>query len=248
MTRTCTLLAAVLTLGLLAPASAQTLILNGKVSPDKTVVVGGRVYVPLSALQSLGIQVSTGSGVTSLTGGKSVAAAPSTTTTASTPNNGAGGANQKASVTGCMNEWLFNGVWRMRVTKVQTTVNPNRGDRPAWGVTIEIKNGTTQTLTMSQNGISYDNAINLSFDDGSSMGSASRSAWQDKTYTKLPQGVGTVHQFVIEPDDALTMAQLQANPPTKFLFEVAKKVDSSAKGVAFSVPDPSFRVDLTCKK
>jgi len=241
MTTTRTLLTAALTLGLLAPASAQTLILNGKVSTDKTVVVGGKTYVPLSALQSLGIQVSTGSGVTSLTGGKAVAAA-------STPNNGAGGANQKASVTGCVNEWLFDGVWRMRVTNVKSVTNPGRGDRPAWGVTVEVRNGTTQTLALYQNGIDYNNAINLSFADGSSMGSASRSAWQDKVYTKLPQGVGTVHQFIIDPDDSMTMAQLQASPPTKFLFEVIKKVDSSAKGVAFSVPDPSFRVDLTCKK
>ena len=86
--------------------------------------MGGKTYVPLSALQSLGIQVSTGSGVTSLTGGKAVAAAPGTTTAASTPNNGAGGANQKASVTGCVNEWLFNGVWRMRVTKVEPVTDP----------------------------------------------------------------------------------------------------------------------------
>ncbi|WP_161881172.1 hypothetical protein [Deinococcus alpinitundrae] len=247
MTRTRTLLAAALTLGLLAPASAQTLILNGNVSADKTVVVGGKTYVPLSALSSLGIQVSTGSGVTSLTGGKAVATAPSTTT-AATPNNGAGGANQKASVSGCLNEWLFDGVWRMRVTKVQPTVNSGRGDRPAWGVTVEVKNGTTQTLKMSENGIDYNNAINLSFPDGSSMGSAARSAWQDKVYTKLPQGVGTVHQFIIDPDDSMTLAQLQANPPSKFLFEVVKKVDSSAKGVGFTVPDPSFRVDLSCKK
>ncbi len=236
-------LLAALTLGSL-PAAAQTLILNGKVSADKTVVVGGKTYVPLSALSSLGIQVSTGSGVTSLTGGTAAAA------TASPPsaNNGAGGANQKASVSGCLNEWLFNGVWRMRVTKVQPLVNSGRGDRPAWGVTLEVRNGTAQTLKMSQNGIDYTNAIILSFADGSSMGSASRSVWQDKVYTKLPQGVGTVHQFVIDPDDALTMAQLQAAAPTKFLFEVEKKVDSEAKGVGFTVPDPSFRVDLTCKK
>ena len=237
-------LLAALTLSLL-PASAQTLILNGKVSTEKTVVVGGKTYVPLSALQSLGIQVSTGSGVTSLTSGK--AATPSGAATPAA-NNGAGGVNQKASVSGCLNEWLFDGVWRMRVTKVQPVLNAGRGDRPAWGVTVEIKNGTTQTLKMSQNGIDYTNAINLSFADGSSMGSASRSVWQDKVYTKLPQGVGTVHQFVIDPDDSLTMAQLQASPPTKFLFEVEKKVDSDAKGVGFTVPDPSFRVDLTCRK
>ena len=83
-------------------------------------------------------------------------------------------------------------------------------------MTVEVRNGTAQTLKMSENGIGYTNAINLSFADGSSMGSASRSAWQDKVYTKLPQGVGTVHQFVIDPDDALTRPSCRPIRPANF--------------------------------
>ena len=154
-----------------------------------------------------------------------------------------GGANQKASVSGCVNEWLFNRIWRMRVTKVQTFTDSSYGD--GYGVTVEIKNGTTQTLTMSNAGIPYDNAVNLTFADGNSWAKMTlgRGAWQDKTYAKLPQGTGTVYEFRLFPEEKGTAMAA----PTKFLFEVESKLDSDVKA-KFSVPDPSFRVDLTCKK
>lgn len=154
-----------------------------------------------------------------------------------------GGANQKASVSGCVNEWLFNGIWRMRVTKVQPFRDDSYGD--GYGVTVEIKNGTTQTLTMSNAGIPYDNAVNLTFADGNSWAKMTlgRGAWQDKTYAKLPQGTGTVYEFRIFPEEK----GAAPGAPTKFLFEVETKLDSDVKA-RFSVPDPSFRVDLTCKK
>ena len=250
MTTTRTLLTAALTLGLLAPASAQTLILNGKVSTDKTVVVGGKTYVPLNALQSLGIQVSTGSGVTSLTVGKAVASAPGTTTAASTPNNGAGGANQKASVTGCVNEWLFNGIWRLRVTKVEATTDPSGGTLPGYLVTAQVSNGTNKTLTLDQTGIQTGNAYSISFADGNSYNAPTSTSvrYQDKTWAKLLQGSGTLLTFFFFPNDGRTMAQAQANMPQKFLFEVIPSKLEKGLGVGFTVPDPSFRVDLTCKK
>ena len=221
----------------------QTLILNGKVSTEKVVTVGGKVYVPLSALPGLGIQVSSGSGVLSLSSGKAAV-------TATAPGSGAGGANQKASVTGCLNEWLFNGVWRMRATKVEPVTDPpgsyNYGD--GWAVTVEVRNGTAQTITLDDVGVVYDGAINLAFADGDSWGKSTREGWQDKTYTKLPQGAGFLYIFKMYPDSKLDRAAVLAKPPQKLLIENLKKITDRYKGVAFSVPDPSFRVDLTCKK
>ncbi|AZI43652.1 hypothetical protein EHF33_13580 [Deinococcus psychrotolerans] len=238
------LLSALLTL---PAASAQTLILNGKVSNEKTVVVGGKVYVPLSALPSLGVQVSSGSGVTSLTGGKAVATAPSTSTPAA--NNGSGGVNQKASVSGCINEWLFNGVWRMRVTKVMPIKDEagyNYGS--GWGIAVEIRNGTAQTIRLADTGIVYNGAMNLAFSDGDSWAKDTREGWQDKTYAKLPQGAGFLYTFRMYPEAKMADADVLAKPPQKFLLENLKKIDSDLKNVGFTVPDPSFRVDLTCKK
>ncbi|THF70335.1 hypothetical protein E7T06_07635 [Deinococcus sp. Arct2-2] len=158
----------------------------------------------------------------------------------------AGGANQKASVSGCVNEWLFNGIWRMRVTKVQPVVDKDYGD--GWGVSVEIKNGTTQTLTLDNAGIYYNGAVNLAFADGDTWAKSWREGWQGKTYTKLTQGAGMVYTFKIFPESKLSAAEVQAMPPQKFLLEDVKKISDNVKNVGFTVPDPSFRVNLTCKK
>lgn len=156
-----------------------------------------------------------------------------------------GGANAKASVSGCVNEWLFNGIWRMRVTKVQTVKDEDYGD--GWGVTIEIKNGATQTLKLDDAGVVYNGAVNLTFPDGNSWAKSWRKGWQDKTYAAMPQGTGAVYEFQIFPETRMDKAAVTAYAPQKFLMDVAKEKDDYVKA-SFSVPDPSFRVDLTCKK
>jgi len=53
----------------------------------------------------------------------------------------AGGANQRASVEGCIGQTLFNGLWRLTVLKSEPTTNPDDSDYKNWGVTIELRNG-----------------------------------------------------------------------------------------------------------
>ena len=63
----------------------------------------------------------------------------------STPTPAPGGAKQRQAVEGCLNQWLFDGIWRFRVTKV-APINPD-GMRPGYGVAVEVRNGTHATLT-----------------------------------------------------------------------------------------------------
>ncbi len=156
-----------------------------------------------------------------------------------------GGANQKASLEGCMNEWLFNGIWRLRVTRVQRVQDSDYGE--GWGVTVEIKNGASQTLEMADAGIAYNGAVNLAFPDGNSWAKGWRSGWQDKTYAKLPQGTGTLYEFKIFPESKMDAAAVSAYRPNKFLFDVTPEKRDSVKA-SFTVRDPSFRVNLTCQK
>ncbi|GHF48090.1 hypothetical protein HNQ07_002693 [Deinococcus metalli] len=156
-----------------------------------------------------------------------------------------GGANQKASVSGCVNEWLFNGIWRMRVTKVAPVQDQYYGN--GWGVTIELKNGTTQTMRMDDAGIKYNGAVNVTFADGDSWAKSWRSGWQDKTYAKLPQGTGTVYTFAVFPEEKMAADAVQAMPAQKFLLDIEPTTADGVKA-KFSVADPSFRVDLTCRK
>ena len=81
----------------------------------------------------------------------------------------AGGANQGASVTGCLNEALSNSIWSLRVTKVEAATNPDRGDLPAYHLAMQLTNGTTKTLASDSTGILTGNACNVFFADGNSI-------------------------------------------------------------------------------
>jgi len=237
------LLGSSLALGLAGTAFAATptlrLTLNGAASPETAIVVNGKTYVPVSALNRLGVKTATAGGVLSLSTGT---AAPATA-------NGAGGAAQKASVSGCMNEYLFNGIWRFRVLSVSVTSDPGQDAYPYYDVKAELKNGTTKTIEPLGTGIPQDNAVSLTFGDGNSMAYSYGGAWQKKVYSDVLQGTGFVFDFAFRPEiGSATREGLLANKPQKLLFEVdPAKLDKNLK-VGFTVPDPSFRVDLTCSR
>jgi len=232
----------------LAATSSLTLVLNGQISSEKAISVNGKTYVPLSSLTALGIKVSSASGTVSLT--SSTVAPSAAGTMGNSGSSGAGGANQKASVTGCVGEWLFNGIWRMRVTKAEAATNPDRGNLPGYKVTVQLSNGTVQTLTPSDTGIQYGNAYTVAFADGNSYAAPTSTnvAFLDKTTARILQGASTLLEFGFWPDDGRTLEAARANLPQKFLLEVDPKKLKKDLKVGFTVPDPSFRVDLTCKK
>ena len=160
----------------------------------------------------------------------------------------AGGANQKASVTGCLNEPLFNGIWRLRVTKSEAVAD--RDGTPAYHVVAQISNGTNKTLDPDSTGIQRGNAYTIVMANGDSLAAPTNTSvsFQDKTWAKLPQGVGENLDFWYYPGGQLTLEQLKVNMPQKFLLEVKPdKLDKSLK-VGYTVQDPSFRVNLTCTK
>lgn len=228
--------------GALAASSTFRLLLNGAASPESAIVVNGKTYVPVSVLGTLGVKTVTTGGVLSLS-----AAAPAPA--AGNATNGAGGASQKASVSGCMNEYLFDGIWRFRVLSVSVTSDPGQDNYPYYDVKAELKNGTTKTIQPLTTGIKQDNAVSLTFADGNSMAYSYGGAWQQKVYSSVLQGTGFVFDFAFRPEaGSATREGLQANKPQKLLFEVdPAKLDRSLK-VGFTVPDPSFRVDLTCTR
>lgn len=232
-----------LALGSAAVAAPNlNLFLNGKPSSEPVISVGGKLYVPLSAMPPLGVQVSSGAGAVRL----SLAGAVPGNSAASGP----GGAGSRAIVSGCQNEWLFNGIWRMRVTKVEATTNPYRGNMPGYEVTAQLSNGTGKTIAPDDTGITYNNAYNISFDSGDSFAAptSTSSRFYDKVNAQLPSGTSTLLTFGFWPDDGRTLEQAQANLPSKFLMEVRQDKLDTSLGVKFTVKDPSFRVDLTCKK
>jgi hypothetical protein len=241
---------------LLAFGKTFTLVLNGQISKDKAITVSGKTYVPLSAIQALGVKVSTGGSAVSLTMPAAAPAPvlvkpatsstpvavtqPSTSpATGNTTSSGAGGVDQRPSVEGCMGENLFNGIWRFRVASVTQT------DK-AYNIVVEFTNGVNKTISLANSGVSRNNDVgfNLVLDDQQTLAPESSTSfgyWSTSADKAIPQGALNRYTFVFRlgPETA---------KPAKLLVEVdPNKIDQNL-GFKYTVASPSFRVDLTCTK
>ena len=218
------LLALLSSIALAAPLSYHV-VANGQVAPQNAIVVGGVTYVPLSALTLLGVPSSVKG--TTLTLG-------ATTAASTTP----GGANQKASLEGCLGETLFNGVWRLTVNSVKPITRYN-GQQKGYSLALSWKNGTTKTVDALNTGVK---AITLVLADGNSLTSEND---QDLKYKALPQAAGATLELSFWADSAQSTAGL--GQPSKLLIDINASTAGSS-GVAYSTTNPSFRVRLDCQK
>ncbi len=148
--------------------------------------------------------------------------------------NAQGGANQLGATSGVLNEWLFNGVWRFRVTGVAYSE-----DAGGWLASVEIRNGYKSSIMPKDNGMAFNasDGFFLTFSDGNTVepSDGAKNEIQDSIGLKtLPPGGGTVAKvrFPGEPDWK----------PEKLVFEM-----KPVKGLPL-VKEPSFRVDLTKSK
>jgi hypothetical protein len=215
----------------LAASSAYKITLNGQVSSLTTATVGGKTYIPLEVLGKLGIPYSIK--------GNSLSIGTVDT----------GGANERPSLEGCMNEYLFNGVWRIKVTKLDKIFKDGDPHYPGWGVTLEFRNGSKTTLGATDAGISgTGQGIQVAFDDANTL-SVDPYDVQTLTYANLPQGGVVTKQLKFYYP--INTVGNEIKKPVKFLLEVNPKSigdSTKAQGVAFNTPTPSFRVNLTCNK
>ena len=164
----------------------------------------------------------------------------------------AGGAGPRASLEGCMGQWLFNGIWRLRVLKLERIRKPGSGDpgTPGWGLTTEIRNGSKKTLSMAITGIDGGGSgVDLVLPDGNTLELAALD-FQKIVYKDIPQGGGVVHQLKYYYDHGTPDSDVQQ--PAKFLVEInpqqLRNYRGLTAGAAYSVRNPSFRVRLDCTK
>jgi hypothetical protein len=217
----------------LAADTSLKLTVNGKPSSTPAIVVNGKTYLPLDALERAGLKVVRSDGALAVT-------LPSLSTAM-------GGANQRASLEGCLGEQLFNGVWRIRTSKLERISKD--GDTPGWGLTLELRNGSKATLISTDAGIDgTGQGIQLAFDDATTL-KVDPYDVQKLTYASLPQGGAVVHQLKFYYPSGTAPDAIKT--PTKFLLEVSAKgigFTPSQQGVAFTVANPSFRVRLDCQR
>ncbi|WP_051195663.1 hypothetical protein [Meiothermus rufus] len=219
----------------LAAGTTYSIVVNGQVATDKAIVVNGKTYVPLSVLKELGVAYSLKGNT--LTLGKAAA------------NQTPGGAEQRASLEGCLGETLFNGVWRFKVTKVEPIVKDAGTpiETPGWGVTVELRSGAKANVQPVFTG-ARDQGIQIAFADAQTL-TADALDVQKLTYANLPPGGVVTHQLKFWY--AYDTPKEQIRPPAKLLFEINPKgFENSirASGAGYTTPTPSFRVRLDCQK
>ncbi|OLV17356.1 hypothetical protein BOO71_0009052 [Deinococcus marmoris] len=204
------MLAAPLALAAVALAAGPyTVQWNGKTVFGDAIMQGGKTYVSAEALKNAGIGVSVRGNVVSL--------AP------------VGGANEVGAVEGCLNQQLFNGVWRFKVLSVVQS-------GPLWRLKVEMKFGSaTGGYSTSGTGVL---GYNLQLESGKVIPvNSSVVDLRDKGF--LP-GEGFTPTLDFDAGGV-------GGKPVKLVVPV-DPAGVANTGLSYSVKDPSFRVDLTCKK
>lgn len=199
--------------------------INDKLVTPDAIIVDGKTYVPVQSLKAAGLNITANSSAVRLT-------LPAATA--------AGGANQMTAVEGCMGQTLFNGVWRLKVLDSKPgVVNGN----PGWHLTVEMRNGTPRPQYLPSTGIANsDSGYSLATPDGNIGIWSTNYTLNDFADRDVPQAGMFTYTFKFWPKDKSVLT-----PPAKFLLRIDTK-NVNKTNVPYSVPDPSFRVDLTCKK
>ncbi len=154
-----------------------------------------------------------------------------------------GGANQRSAVEGCMGQWLFNGVWRLRVT----SVTPYEvSSQPGYAVAVEVRNGTRKTLELGNTGVAgRGQGVDLVTSDGDSL-TLDDLDYQRLGYKDVAQAGQASRKLLYH--FAPGTQDVASKKPAKFIMAFDKAAAKAVGQVHYSLPDPSFRVNLTCTK
>jgi hypothetical protein len=199
----------------LAFQATTKLVINGKTVAGAPKTIDKVTYIPVTALKAAGATVNTANG----------------TMTINFPQNG--GANQLTALEGGMNEWLFNGIWRLRVDSVK----PMEGDRPGWLIGVELKNGTTaQNIALDGTGFQ---SVELVMDDQNIM----KQPYNITDFNR-PVGQGSsVRTELMYFDD-----EGNGRKPIKLIVRITPdqftKDFLKGQKLGYTVSDPSFRINL----
>ena len=213
----------VLALATASVALAQQVLglrINGKTVAGGALVYKGKTYVSVDALKAAGV------GVKSTAGGVEL-----TFPTAATTSTGAGGAGQQTGVEGKAGEWLFNGIWRFQVMSIQRA-DPTT-DGAGWKAKVEIRNGT-KLGGYAPSGTGW-SGMTLVLEDGNSI--PARSDAPELRDGALAQGAGNSQTVLFETES-------KSKPVRLILRFDPKGLEGTPPSLRFTVPDPSFRVDV----
>ena len=206
--------------------------INGRSVPGTTLSVGGRMYVPVSALTAAGFRVSAAGGVLSVS-------------PASSGTQMSGGSVPLSALEGCLNQTLFNGVWRVKFSNLRL-VPGESGAR--WHIDLEVRNGTARMMT-GADGLLLADSGHLAFvnADGAPMGwgTADELGGQKFTFAQhLPSGIWKGTLTNVDGNQASASRR-----PVRLVWRLTPSEGGDfARALPWGAQDPSFRINLNCTK
>jgi hypothetical protein len=154
-----------------------------------------------------------------------------------------GGSHEVAAHEGCVNQWLSNGVWRMRLKKLGPAIDPTTNKQTGWIATEDWKNLTGKTITPVITAV-QDQQIVLQNGDTVSSGNATTTTlnFQQLVYHSFAAGASFTHAQRFWPGtfDA-------ANKPVKLLVMFDAKTQAKYTNLPqFTSGPPNMRIKLDC--
>lgn len=215
----------------LAADTSYRITVNGVATSLRAVTLQNQIYIPLAAVKELvGSRVS------------------GNTVELFALNAAQGGANERPSVEGCVNQWVFNGVWRLRVLRMERVVAPFSG-APGYAVALELRNGSTRTLSPAMTGWDGNGrGIDLVADDGSKPVLDVGDYQVGLVFKEIPQAASLSTTLKFYYPSGTDASRLRT--PNKLLLEINPQVlrnnAAMVGNLSYSVANPSFRIKLDC--
>ena len=161
-----------------------------------------------------------------------------------------GGSYQRAALEGCMNEWLFNGIWRVKLTKVEpikSTPDVAGNFNSGWGVTVQVRNGTSVDFVPVSTGLGHLTVVSAD-GDTTDVGLTTTGTLdaQKLEYHDFPPSAQFTHQLTFWYPYGTAAADIKK--PVKFIMAFDANSRKDASGPHFTTSNPSMRVNLTCNK
>ncbi len=207
-------LGALAVLGVLFAFQRARVFINGKETVD-VVVSNNKTYVSIAALRDAGALVSQSGGRIEI------------------QFEPVRGRMQGDMIEGRIGEWLSNGTWRVRVTKVEPIGNPF-GRGPGYAATVEFRNLTQNTISLYGSGLG---SIQLLDDAGRQLSLASSKFSQQ--YSSIVRADGFIARLefgdannqlteVGQPDKLLIQFRSTAGKPPLKGFRIFLKEEGAS--------------------
>lgn len=161
-----------------------------------------------------------------------------------------GGSTQVSAQDGCMNQWMFNGVWRVRVTNVAFVPKGDKAN--GWDVTMQWANGTKYPNVSPADTLKQE--LVLALKNGDTLTA------NDSSVGTLTEQTLDVHSFPASGQFTYTQHFLSGdtldenNKPAKLLitFDVPKyrqmHAGSPMKFWTAKTTGYNYRINLNCTK